>query len=185
MYINETIMEIINRMEILNKMQTISNHSSNIKYDSTKYSKENGLYTPEYTNNRVTTLLSKKTHWYNITTLVKYLFRKFRKKRRICDIHQPIQPPVIDGISNKYEMSNDDSIQSLEKSVHERILHKISNVTSNEKKIDETLYGIVQDIKNYRKLNNTQLDYLQKMSNSSLFEIIVLYNQMHGAIEIT
>lgn len=175
MYINEKF------IEILNKMQTITNRSSNIVYDSTKYSsKENGLYTPEYTNNRVTTLLSKETHWYNITTLVKYFFRKFRRKRRIRDISQQPDKPVI---YEKYDLLNDDSILSLEKSVHEKILGKISQVTPKEMKIDEILYKIVQDIKNYKKLNSTQLDYLQGMGHSSLFEIIVLYNQMHGAIE--
>lgn len=165
-------------------MKTIVNTNSVEKLEDDEAIKIDEPRDPICVDSKSKKIPQKETFITNVIILVKYCLRKGKKIMKIYDSSSLRIPQS--SSKKKYDLSNVDSVEEFERMVHEKLLSKINQIevmnSSKSSLRDELLYKIVQDIKNFVILNNEQLDHLQSLDNSTLFEIIVLYNQMYTSI---
>ena len=76
-----------------------------------------------------------------------------------------------------------DTINSLY-CIETKLNYKIRNEGKlGEKGISKPLYEIIKDIKNYRRLDEKQMNLLQSFSKKEMFDIIILFNETFENIE--
>lgn len=79
------------------------------------------------------------------------------------------------SVNINHQFIDEDSVHDAEKDVNLKIKNgKISN-----KNIDNEIYIVVQDIKNFRKLNHRQLELLKSFTKEELFDVLILFNETY------
>lgn len=91
------------------------------------------------------------------------------------DTNNQVNVDDLPSVNINHQFTNDDHVYDAEKLVN----LKIKSGKVCEKNIDEQSYVIIQDIKNYKKLNHLQLDLLKSFTKKELFDILILFNETY------
>lgn len=122
-------------------------------------------------------------------SLFKWLFfsSKDIKKRKVIP-DQPIHSVTTERVTDKISMN---SLEQLPKFTSEQHVISMLDVINHElyigkfhnSNLSHMLYGIVKDIKNYKKLSYEQLEYIKSLNREQLFFLFMLSNQMLDNLE--